>query len=93
MSSHCQFFHSHIFCFMFSQSGSLEGDSKKKECIEHHFRLVLDDTWKEWGRSIQLKDWGYNFLLNYFRKPVLPKSTSESQTAVLDDETWASRVT
>jgi len=44
MSSHCQFFHSHIFCFMFSQSGSLEGDSKKKECIEHHFRLVLDDT-------------------------------------------------
>jgi hypothetical protein len=76
MSPHCQFFQSHISCFMFSQTGPRGGDNEKKECIERHFRRVLDDTWKEWGRSIQLKDWGYIFLLNFFWKPVLPKSTS-----------------
>lgn len=62
-----------VSCFL--KRGLLE-ERIKKECTERHFLLVLDNTWKEWGRSIQLKDWGYIFLLNLFWKPVLPKSTS-----------------
>jgi len=45
MSSHRQLFQSHIFYFMFSQTGPFGGDNeKKKECIERHFRHVLDYT-------------------------------------------------
>lgn len=60
-------------CFL--KPGLLE-ETIKKECIERHFLRVLDNTWKEWGRSFQLKDWGYIFLLDFFWKPVLPKLTS-----------------
>lgn len=77
MSSHCQFFQNHIFSFMFSQTGPLGGDNKKKRVYRTSFSARL--RWyvkRVGGRSIQLMDWGYIFLLNFFWKPVLPKSTS-----------------
>jgi hypothetical protein len=63
-----------VSCFL--KPGVLKETLKKESVFDVIFGVSSMTTRKEWGRSIQLKDWGYIFLLNLFWKLVLPKSTT-----------------